>query len=677
MHGRSFRAASFLVIFTIQAAILPSGSAQAPGNQFARSNLAGGISSLELLLQPSQQNSTEVPLWGLFETSITNPKPYSDPFDFGVIELQAVFTSPTGNVTNWWGFFDGDGEGGQAGNIWKLRFMPEELGTWQYSWQFSDGSVQGSGAFTAVDSGLVSRKPGPLKRDDLIPQWFVTADESRHIFPNMYNEWRATDNLPYTNPGPAISTVKAHGFDVMAVWSTAYFRNEPMDNTNPMIWIDTHTYTPRLEGWHLLENGLYQEAYEEEVYLYEWDGFYSGNGLYDLHSRPDSFRQNVLKYWLARTAPYYMFLFNIGFELPEYSNVPEWPVAEAEFIKSNDPWNHMITAHELHGWSYGDSPIIDFSALQNDNLFHERGLAVWKSPSKSHPHCSECIWNAPWQPLGTEESHRRDLWDGITAGMSNFLYARDSAIGLDAFRHANIFMSSGVAWWTMSPHDELIIAGTGYALARPGTEYVVYSASADSVTVQVPSGNYQWVWFNPATAAYSSVSQLAHAGGPAEFQKPNANDWVLHISVSSSATPVPSPTPTPSPTATSFMTASPSATLTATTAPSLTPTSTATSTPPPASTSTPTPSYTATPSPSSKGPTSTSLPTATASPTATDVPGDINGDGQVNVLDTQLCVNVFLGVETDPEVVAGADVNSDGVSNVLDVQMIVNIYLSD
>jgi hypothetical protein len=47
----------------------------------------------------------------------------------------------------------------------------------------------------------------------------------------------------------------------------------------------------------------------------------------------------------------------------------------------------------------------------------------------------------------------------------------------------------------------------------------------------------------------------------------------------------------------------------------------------------------------------------------------------VNVLDIQLCVNVVLGSETNPETIAQADVNGDGVVNVLDVQAIVNAYL--
>jgi hypothetical protein len=48
----------------------------------------------------------------------------------------------------------------------------------------------------------------------------------------------------------------------------------------------------------------------------------------------------------------------------------------------------------------------------------------------------------------------------------------------------------------------------------------------------------------------------------------------------------------------------------------------------------------------------------------------------VDVLDLQLCINVILGAEADPGVIARADVNLDGAVNVLDAQAIVNIILT-
>lgn len=54
---------------------------------------------------------------------------------------------------------------------------------------------------------------------------------------------------------------------------------------------------------------------------------------------------------------------------------------------------------------------------------------------------------------------------------------------------------------------------------------------------------------------------------------------------------------------------------------------------------------------------------------------DVNQDGQVNVIDVQLSVNVYLGIVTDPEILGRADVNQDGEVDVLDIQSIVNTVL--
>ncbi len=54
---------------------------------------------------------------------------------------------------------------------------------------------------------------------------------------------------------------------------------------------------------------------------------------------------------------------------------------------------------------------------------------------------------------------------------------------------------------------------------------------------------------------------------------------------------------------------------------------------------------------------------------------DLNGDGDVNVLDVQLCVNVFLDTETTPKIVSLADVNGDSAVNAQDAQIIANLVL--
>jgi hypothetical protein len=174
---------------------------------------------------------------------------------------------------------------------------------------------------------------------------------------------------------------------------------------------------------------------------------------------------------------------------------------------------------------------------------------------------------------------------------------------------------------------------------------------------------------------------------PSETQSPT-----MTPTASATVTPSPTASPTPSPTSTATPTWTPSQEPTPTPASTATPawtpsqepthTPSSTSTPEPTPTLTPTsePSSTLTPTPA---PTGTFTPEPSATLTASPVPseepeeeGDLNGDGGVNVLDLQLCINVFLGIEIDPAIVAIADVNSDGIVDVLDIQRIANIILS-
>ena len=58
------------------------------------------------------------------------------------------------------------------------------------------------------------------------------------------------------------------------------------------------------------------------------------------------------------------------------------------------------------------------------------------------------------------------------------------------------------------------------------------------------------------------------------------------------------------------------------------------------------------------------------------ISGDVNMDGQINVLDIVLAVNCILGFETLSDYqMQIADMNNDGTVNILDVISIVNIIL--
>ena len=101
-----------------------------------------------------------VPLYGRFETQLTNDKVYTNPFKD--VLLEATFTAPSGRKVAFVGFYDGDGKGSQDGNVWKLRFMPDEAGEWSFACRFSDGESGTEGRFVCVKDGA---RPGPLRVD--------------------------------------------------------------------------------------------------------------------------------------------------------------------------------------------------------------------------------------------------------------------------------------------------------------------------------------------------------------------------------------------------------------------------------------------------------------------------------------------------------------------------------
>ncbi len=135
----------------------------------------------------------DVPLFGIFEETVTNNKNYEN--KFRDVNLDVEYTSPSDRKVQFFGFFDGDGTGGGdrldvhdfppdnageiSGTVWKMRFMPDEPGVWQYSWSFSDNSKSGTGTFTCTDEG---GRRGVLKVLGTNPHW-LEDDRGDPFFP--------------------------------------------------------------------------------------------------------------------------------------------------------------------------------------------------------------------------------------------------------------------------------------------------------------------------------------------------------------------------------------------------------------------------------------------------------------------------------------------------------------
>ena len=74
------------------------------------------------------------------------------------------------------------------------------------------------------------------------------------------------------------------------------------------------------------------------------------------------------------------------------------------------------------------------------------------------------------------------------------------------------------------------LASSEYCLANPGTEYLVLvPADSKSVTLTLPPGRYEWLWFNTANGKESAKETLDQRDDQWQASSPFAADALLHM----------------------------------------------------------------------------------------------------------------------------------------------------
>jgi hypothetical protein len=108
----------------------------------------------------THQPLTVVSKWDRFEYSFRSTVPYGNPLQ--ETDLQVMFTSPSGRAKKVYGFWDG-------GHTWRVRFSPDEIGSWTFTTFCSDPANQGlhnqQGGFLCTASTYRTRfdQHGPVK----------------------------------------------------------------------------------------------------------------------------------------------------------------------------------------------------------------------------------------------------------------------------------------------------------------------------------------------------------------------------------------------------------------------------------------------------------------------------------------------------------------------------------
>lgn len=493
-------------------------------------------------------NPAIVPLWGRFETAVTNARSYANPF--ADVTLNTTFTRPDNSRVSFWGFHDGDGNGGQTGHVWKLRFMPDQVGTWSYECAFSDRMPGTSGKFQCVAEGA---RPGPLRVDPAnrhywifadgtrfwarpftAPELFVASNEQHRQFwvdyffcgkhrfnfcnANLLNfvpvggelNWQGT---PYKAPDPArdggFVTIRGNGLFPF-LYSGPRVRFDGGSNVD---WL-----RPSVRCWANVDKVLGELEARHAVWFNHWGMLgwdWSGNGRLLV---PPAARQRVLRYWIAWLAPYWDITWNIAGEWDELFKAAEFDDL-GRFIKEADPWNHPLTSHALG--TTVDLPWVDFRVQQftagtsSDALTNAR-RAVADFANKP-VFAFETSWEATPGKLTTNQV-RTGAWGSLMGG-AFYLYAECFEPTLTwgdgrAFRDVEIMHDffSGLLYWKLNPDNDLVNPGT-LCLAEPGKEYVLYRQTGGTITLDLanlrPESSFNVQWLDPRTGVRKPAGPVA------------------------------------------------------------------------------------------------------------------------------------------------------------------------
>jgi hypothetical protein len=514
-------------------------------------------------------------LFAASETSTSGNTPLYEPFLLtleasGVSgnkfsKFAAVTFTKGSNSFDVEGFYDG-------GDTWRARFMPDESGTWTYSWSFEGSSGSGSFECTARTN---AKNHGHVHRDPAHPRYLVYDDGTpHHFYGGMWlNVLPPNDKYPDgTTPGFG----KGHDAERIAYIDTCEKYRHNGGYISIGLWpLNDDKVTFNVE-WMQRHDWWMKECLDRGIYIHVslFNTWARARGTYTTTTSGPSQVFNVwasgdetakefyLRYIVARLAGFANVYWELGNEMEHSPNSGSSFASQANakyipWIKQYDPYDLPIGLSE-GVWT---STNVDIGFL------HQTGSLTPASPSGGRPTimnelvsgaaCGQSLWqNDAIRNSGCRLSYRRTFWRMFTYGGCGSSEATHLQLDVplssavlnvmgDQMRCRKFIEDIPVNINEMDRNPSLIVNGPGSksCRAKVGVAYACYflgSSSGGTVTLNLPQGGYVVKWYNPSTGQYVSTANLSSQGGNTSFSHPSfSNDIALMVLASGALDTIP------------------------------------------------------------------------------------------------------------------------------------------
>lgn len=485
-----------------------------------------------------------VGLWDRFEASLENIVIYKDPFRD--VTLQARFFSPSGKMTTTKGFYDGDQE-------WKVRFMPEETGIWEYEINASDSSMRQSGWFECMDSDI----PGMISVYENNPIWFGFKGgkpflvRSLHIGDRFFADGNNTQTGEIWSDSlrqEFLDWFQAQGYNMLSIASHYLNRQQEKRGlgwNTPDLW-DEQNHQPDPEAYRQMEMVL-DDLHQRKIMVYPFAGFFGRGSDFP---KDEKSRDLYIEYTISRLGSCSNLLFMVGGPEPLLRKHPYLTTEEidqiARKIKLEDVHGHLLSVHNYTGDDlFMDYPWNDYGILQGPKTTDRKKLSeiILQNHHPGHPlYLQESLWPGnQWHPAYTLGDVRKNaLVMLLTAGAINFGDMNgNSSSGFsgtidftakvqerhDAIHEVWDFFET-LPYYEMRPRQDLV--STGCCLAEEGKRYLVYLNGSQTIDIQLIPGIYTGKWIS--VDDLNKVHHIREFNHTTRLSPPEKEgDWLLYI----------------------------------------------------------------------------------------------------------------------------------------------------
>ncbi|MCY4569914.1 MAG: DUF5060 domain-containing protein, partial [Candidatus Poribacteria bacterium] len=447
------------------------------------------IFAMAVLLANAQKSEANmVERWGVYEVTLSGPDT-GNPFT--EVELTAEFKhrdTNEGQTFEPQGFYDGNG-------IYKIRFMPDEIGEWTYTTKSNTAELNSiTGQFTCVAPSEGNHGPVRVYKDFYLR---YADDTPYHQFGTTCYAWAHQGEAMEKQ---TLETLAEAPFNKMRMCifpkDYSYNKNEPVYypfEGEPLKDWDFTRFNP--EFWHHFERrvqDLLDLGIEADIILFHtydrWD-------FENMDAESDD---RYIRYAVARLAAFR----NVWWSLAnEYDFMPAKEESDwdrfFQIIRDHDPYQRLRGIHNGRRWYDHNKPWVTHTSIQTSNM--AQGIRYRTDYGKPVIY-DECRYEGDipqgWGNITAEEMVQR-FWAGTVSGCyvghgetykhpEDLLWWAKGGVlrGESPPRIAFLkdFMTNAPAFDTLEPiGDE-----TGrYILAKQGEYYLAYTTEPQTITLDL------------------------------------------------------------------------------------------------------------------------------------------------------------------------------------------------